>query len=116
MIRIAHTSQLPPRDEGFRVLVTRKWPRGLDRKEIDLWAKDLGGTPELLKEFRRGKISFPSFEGRYRAETSDPGRRELVLDLQRREQKHKTLVLVCDGEDETTSVRAVLKGVLETSS
>ncbi len=116
MIRTAHCSQLPPREQGFRVLVTRKWPRGLDRKEIDRWVKDLGGTPDLLKEFRRSKIPFASFEARYRAETSDPGRRELVLDLQRREQKHKTLVIVCDGENEQTAVRTVLKGILETST
>ncbi len=47
------------------------------------------------------------------AETSEPGRQELILDLQRRALNGKQLILMCDFEEEEGSVRAMLKEVLE---
>ncbi|MFH0943870.1 MAG: DUF488 family protein [Planctomycetota bacterium] len=113
MIRIANVNELPSSEEGFRVLVTRKWPRGIPKDAVDLWVKDLGGNPELLKEYRKGKISKAGFQSCYMAETSEPGRQELILDLQRRALNGKNLILMCDFEEEDGSVRRMLKEVLE---
>jgi uncharacterized protein YeaO (DUF488 family) len=115
LIRTAHINTLPPRDQGFRVLVTRKWPRGIPRTAVDMWARDLGGSPELLKEYKKGKIPVAAFKARYRAETSEPGRNEAVYDLQRRSIKNgEDLILLCDCDDEEGSVRIALKEILET--
>lgn len=113
MIRTAHVNELPGPDQGLRVLVTRKWPRGIPKEAVDLWLKELGGTPELLKEYKKGKISAAGFQARYQAEISEPGRSELVLDLQRRSMNGKDVVLLCDTETEEGSVRATLKTILE---
>jgi len=115
VIRTAHISTLPSREEGFRVLVTRKWPRGIPRTAVDMWVKDLGGSPELLKEYKRGKIPLAAFKARYFAETSEPGRTEAVFDLQRRSIGNPgvDMILLCDGDDEAGAVRTVLKEILE---
>lgn len=113
MIRIANVNELPSAEEGFRVLVTRKWPRGIPKDAVDLWVKELGGNPELLKEYRKGKISKAGFQACYMAETSEPSRQELILDLQRRALNGSNLIVMCDFEDEDGSVRSMLKEVLE---
>ncbi len=115
MIRTANVNELPSPEEGFRVLVTRKWPRGIPKDAIDLWVKDLGGTPELLKEYKKGKITPAGFEARYRGEISEPVRSGLVYDLQRRAMNGTDLILLCDFEQEEGSVRLALKSVLETT-
>lgn len=115
MIKTANVNDLPAKAEGFRVLVTRKWPRGIPKEAVDMWVKDLGGSPELLKEFKKGKISLAGFQARYIGEVSEPGRRELIDDLQRRSLNGKELVILCDGEDEEGSVRNTLRMILETT-
>lgn len=113
MILTAHVNELPPADKGFRVLVTRKWPRGIPKTAVDWWVKDLGGSLELLKEFKKGKVTASGFVSRYMAETSEPGRRELVLELQRRVMNGTNLVIMCDGDSDKGSVRVALKEILE---
>jgi uncharacterized protein YeaO (DUF488 family) len=115
VIRTVNIKELPPKSAGFRVLVMRKWPRGIPREAIDLWAKDLGPSPELLKDLKKNKISLAGFYGRYRAETSEPGRREAVFDLQRRVLAGVTLILCCDTDDDKAAARTVLKEILETT-
>lgn len=108
---------LPPREKAYRVLVMRKWPRGVPRDTVDLWMKELGASPETLREFKRGRLSAAAFQAMYFAEIQEPGRRGFLLDLQRRirELGDRDLLLLCDGEDEDHSVRAFLKEILETS-
>ena len=115
MIKIQHVNELPPREAGFRVLVTRKWPRGIPKDAVDMWQKELGGSPELLKEFKKKKISHAGFVARYYGELSEPGRRELLTDLQRRAMNGQDLIILCDGDDEESSVRLALKEILETT-
>lgn len=113
VFEIAHVSKMPPREDGLRVLVTRKWPRGIPKQEIDLWVKDLGSPPDLIRDYKKGKITKAGFQARYFGEISQPGRRELADDLQRRAMAGKRIVLVCDSEDEACPVRAMLKEYLE---
>lgn len=116
MIRIAHVNENLPRSAGFRVLVTRKWPRGIAKDQIDQWQKELGCSPELQKDFKKSRITLAGFQARYYGEVSEPGRRELLNELQRRAMKNgEDLILLCDGDVEESSVRKFLKEILETS-
>ncbi len=42
---------MPGRDDGFRILVDRLWPRGLskDKAKVDLWLKDIAPSHDLRK-------------------------------------------------------------------
>lgn len=112
-IKTKHVSELPKKEDGFRVLVTRKWPRGIPRESVDLWLKELGGSPDLLKEYKKGKISDAGFQARYFGEISEPARRELVDELQRRAMNGKPLIILCDSEGDGPTVRDLLKEKLE---
>jgi uncharacterized protein YeaO (DUF488 family) len=60
----------PTRDDGFRVLVDRLWPRGLTKEDaaLDLWAKDLAPSPELRRDFNHRPERFAEFTHHYRGE------------------------------------------------
>lgn len=53
--------------DGKRILVMRKWPRGIGREKnkIDLWMKDVGPSVELLDDWNKRKIRWQEYEKRY---------------------------------------------------
>jgi uncharacterized protein YeaO (DUF488 family) len=110
----APVTNMPPREMGLRALVTRKWPRGIKKDEIDMWVKELGAPPELIRDFKKGKVTRAGFQARYFGEISTPGRRELSNDLQRRAMAGKKIILVCDTDENLKCpVRDLLKEYLE---
>ncbi|MGH2464545.1 MAG: DUF488 domain-containing protein, partial [Candidatus Limnocylindrales bacterium] len=57
----------PSRDDGYRVLVDRLWPRGLSRAvaHLDLWLRDVAQTTELRTWFGHKVERWPEFRQRY---------------------------------------------------
>lgn len=53
MIKIKRAYQSVEKEDGFRVLVDRMWPRGLSKEKakIDLWLKDIAPSNDLRKWF-----------------------------------------------------------------
>ena len=68
--RTTRVYEEPDRDDGFRVLVDRIWPRGLSKRDaaIDLWLKDVAPTSVLRKWFGHDESNWPEFRERYFAE------------------------------------------------
>lgn len=62
------------RDDGFRVLVDRLWPRGLSKKKlrIDLWAREIAPSTKLRQWFGHDPRRWREFCKRYREELRDP--------------------------------------------
>jgi uncharacterized protein YeaO (DUF488 family) len=98
MIREACTTDVRQmaRDEqtqlGTRVLVMRRWPRGLSRHDVDVWLPDAGPSLDLLQRYRAKEIDWSQFEQEYRREQC--------------EQKTCRVVWYSDGErtsDETVA-------------
>lgn len=58
------------KDDGFRILVDRIWPRGVhkDFAKIDCWAKDVTPTTSLRKWFSHDPEKWLEFKKKYRAE------------------------------------------------
>lgn len=55
------------RDDGYRVLVDRVWPRGVSKGELkaDLWLKEAAPTTNLRKWFNHDQSKWKTFETRY---------------------------------------------------
>jgi uncharacterized protein YeaO (DUF488 family) len=78
---------------GWRVLIMRRWPRGVRRDRIDVWLKDAAPSPPLLESLQSG-LGWAAFEQRYRDEILHE--RPHVLDeLRALEHEHGTLTLLC---------------------
>jgi len=56
------------RPYGIRVLTMRRWPRGVRRKDIDLWVPSAGPSVELLAALHTGQMTWDLFLARYAQE------------------------------------------------
>lgn len=100
------------KDDGFRVLVDRVWPRGV-RKEsaaVDLWLKELAPSTGLRKWFAHDPRKWPEFKARYFRELDDNP--EPVARLAEAAAR-KNLCLVFSAKDEKHNNAVALKEYLE---
>lgn len=70
MIKIKRIYLAPSKDDGFRILVDRLWPRGVSkvRAKLDLWLKEIGPSNGLRKWFGHDVKKCGEFRAKYRAE------------------------------------------------
>jgi uncharacterized protein YeaO (DUF488 family) len=69
-MKIKRVYEKPDKDDGFRILVDRLWPRGLTKEKasINLWLKDIAPTTVLRKWFGHDPDKWDEFRKRYRDE------------------------------------------------
>ncbi len=70
MIRVKRVYETTKKEDGWRVLVVRLWPRGMKKEsaKIDPWMKDIAPSDELRKSFHHDAMKWPDFEKKYQAE------------------------------------------------
>lgn len=102
------------KNDGFRVLVDRIWPRGVSKEDaaIDYWAKDLAPTTELRKWFNHDPEKWDGFQQRYRKELA--GRKAELDELVRKAGDGPVTLLFAAKDTEHNQavvLRDVLKGI-----
>ena len=52
-IRLKRAYDKPAKNDGYRVLIDRLWPRGVSKEEakLDEWLREIGPSTELRKWF-----------------------------------------------------------------
>ncbi|MFV0315972.1 MAG: DUF488 domain-containing protein [Microthrixaceae bacterium] len=62
--------ETPTRNDGYRVLVDRMWPRGVSKEHLHVeeWMKDIAPSTELRKWFGHDPALWAEFVERYEAE------------------------------------------------
>lgn len=70
MIQCKRVYDAASKEDGYRVLVDRLWPRGIKKVDLayDEWCKTLAPSTELRKAFHGEAIDFASFKKSYREE------------------------------------------------
>ena len=70
VIRIKRIYDASSRNDGYRVLVDRLWPRGMNKEKagIDIWLKEVAPSDELRKWFNHESQKWGDFKKRYFAE------------------------------------------------
>ena len=83
MVRLKRAYELPAKEDGFRILVDRLWPRGLAKAEaaIGLWLKEIAPSTDLRRWFGHDPQKWAEFRRRYRDELD--GNAEAVEALRR---------------------------------
>lgn len=110
-IRIKRVYDEADKDDGFRVLVDRLWPRGVSKEHarLDLWAKEIAPSPDLRVAFHHDGMSWPDFDSAYRKELgSNPALGELRDDLA----KHPVVTLLYGSHDEEHNGARILRDEL----
>ena len=101
----------PSKNDGYRVLVDRLWPRGVAKikAKIDLWLKEVAPSTELRQWFGHDPEKWPEFKRRYRAELkNNPAWAELQSLAHQ-----KDLTPVYAAKDEVHNDAVALKQLLE---
>ncbi|OGS41262.1 MAG: hypothetical protein A2506_03105 [Elusimicrobia bacterium RIFOXYD12_FULL_66_9] len=114
MVKIKRVYDGRSPEDGYRVLVDLRWPKGV-RKEsaaIDEWAKILAPSAELLGFFWHNAKKWAAFNARYRAQLNAPSALEALERLSIMA-KRGTVTLVYASRDTARNNAAVLKDLLE---
>ncbi len=71
-IKIKRIYEPATRNDGYRILVDRLWPRGVTKgfAALDLWSKNMAPSNELRRWFNHQPERFIEFSKRYYAELS----------------------------------------------
>ena len=114
MIKLKRIYEKPLKEDGFRILVERLWPRGFtkERAAINLWLKDIAPSSELRKWFGHDPARWEEFRNRYWAELTE--KKELSASLKQKS-KQGTVTLIYSSSDEKHNSAVALKMFLETT-
>ncbi len=112
MFKLKRVYEEPSRDDGFRALAERLWPRGVskERAQLDLWLKEVAPSPELRKWFNHDPAKWKEFQKRYAAELKD---KKDAVRLLKEKAKKGTVTLLYAAHDEEHNGALALKRVLE---
>jgi uncharacterized protein YeaO (DUF488 family) len=115
MIRTKRIYDPASKDDGFRVLVDRVWPRGVKKSAaaIDLWLKDIAPSTALRTWFAHDPAKWSEFRRRYHAELAQYP--DAVALLQRHQAKGP-LTLLFAARDPAHNNAVGLKEYLESRS
>ena len=86
--------------DGFRVLVTRHYPRGVKKSRFDVWYRDLAPSADLLKSYRSGAIQWDAFMHRYKSEIDGLWSLGIINWLHLLSAKHDITLLCYEGDGE----------------
>jgi uncharacterized protein YeaO (DUF488 family) len=110
-VRTKSVYEPPAAGDGFRLLVTRYWPRGVPRAAADEYARALAPSEELLRSFKEERIDWWAFRKRYLEEMKAP---EAQAELRRLAAlaAARPLTLMCVCREESRCHRSLLRDLV----
>ena len=97
--------------DGYRVLATRYWPRGVPKSAVDEYTTKTAPSRELLREFKHEGLTWEQYVPRYLEEM----RAEAAIDDIKRLAaiaKSGSMTLMCICEDENRCHRSLLRDLI----
>ncbi len=112
MIKIKRVYSEPKKEDGYRILIDRLWPRGISKEnaKIDYWLKEISPSDKLRKWFSHDPAKWTVFKQKYRGELKD--KKELLELIKQIEKKEKVITLLYSAKDEEHNNALALKGML----
>lgn len=106
-IKIKRVYEKPDKEDGFRILVDRLWPRGLTKEKaaVDLWLKDIAPTTELRQWFNHDPKKWTEFKKRYLHELKE---NKEPVSLLKQQLKKGDVTLVYGAKDDEHNEALVL--------
>jgi uncharacterized protein YeaO (DUF488 family) len=112
MLKIKRVYEEPAKEDGFRVLVDRLWPRGLtkEKAKAELWLKDIAPSDALRKWYQHDPKKWLDFKRRYFSELKD---KKESLELIASKAKKGTVTLLFGSKEERINNAQALKEYLQ---
>ena len=115
MIRTKRVYEHATRDDGYRILVDRLWPRGLpkDKAKVDLWLKEIAPSGDLRKWFSHDPEKWEEFKKRYETELKQ--KQELLCRIKQTEKDKRVVTLLYSAKDKEHNNAVALNIILGTT-
>ena len=113
MIKIKRTYDEPSKEDGFRILVDRLWPRGLSKEKakVDLWLREIAPSDGLRKWYSHDPQKWGEFKKKYEEELK--GREELLDRIKQIERENGIVTLLYSARNETHNNAVALTVMLQ---
>lgn len=113
-LRIKRVYEPAAREDGARIVVDRRWPRGISKEKarIDQWLKDISPSDALRKRFHAKPEEWATFRSAYAAELEQEPARS-AAEILRALLRHGPVTLLYAARDETHNNAAALRDWLE---
>jgi len=114
-VKIKRIYESYSKDDGYRILVDRLWPRGIKKENshIDKWLKEIAPSTELRKEFNHMVDKWEKFKIAYHSELKNSTAVDELLDDIK---NHKTITLLYAAKDEEHNHALVLQDFIKKAS
>lgn len=107
-VRTGRVYDPPNGADGTRVLVMRKWPRGVRKERIDHWLRELGPVEPLMRAYLAGRVPWPEYRTRYLQGLERPEAQAALEEL-RELARRGPVTLLCWCADENRCHRSLLR-------
>jgi len=106
-IQLKRIYEAGSKEDGYRILVDRLWPRGFTKKKaaLDLWLKEIAPSNELRKWFGHDPDKWKEFQKKYRQELKQ--NKEAVDILNDYIQKGKVTLLYAAKDEEHNEAQVI---------
>jgi uncharacterized protein YeaO (DUF488 family) len=113
MMQTKRVYEKPAKEDGYRILVDRLWPRGLTKEKahVDLWMKEIAPSDELRKRFHHEDMKWNEFVKQYKTELAK--KNELLSELKKLEKEHGTVTLLFGSKDEKQNQAVILANLIQ---
>jgi uncharacterized protein YeaO (DUF488 family) len=110
-IRLKRIYDPPSEDDGYRVLSTRYWPRGIPKSRVDEYTTKTAPSRALLREFRHEGLSWEEYVPRYLEEMAAPEAMTTIARFAKLAES-TTITMMCICEDEQRCHRSLLRDLV----
>lgn len=112
MLKTKRVYTEPSKDDGYRILTERLWPRGVskERAALDQWMKSIAPSHELRKWFSHDPDKWEEFKQRYRKELFGSDAVNEMLEIIN---EHETVTMIYASKDEKYNSTVLLREFLE---
>jgi uncharacterized protein YeaO (DUF488 family) len=113
MIKTKRIYEAESKDDGYRILIDRLWPRGLNKEKagVDLWFKEIAPSSDLRKWYKHDPEKWDEFRKRYKDELES--KQDLLKEIKNLSKEKSTLTLLFSSKEEKLNNAAALKEILD---
>lgn len=113
MIKLKRIYEEASKNDGYRILVDRLWPRGISKEKakLDLWLKDIAPSDALRKWFGHAPDKWMEFQKKYKAELAK--NKKIFEQLEEIIKNKKNVTLLYAAKDEKRNQAVILKASLK---
>lgn len=112
-IKLKRVYEEAEKDDGFRILIDRLWPRGISKEKarVDLWLKNIAPSNELRKWFGHEPAKWSEFQKKYREELKT--KQETVDKLKKIIKEKRVITLLFSASNKKHNNAVVLTKMLK---